>query len=100
MDIIEEFYFSDRLIKIDNYRLDNEPLSKITQLPSGPSLVLYCGLLCLQMEECQSVSILNNSTICKLYNVSLAMLGSIPISDNDWNTYVRGMHLMNSGTIR
>ncbi len=76
-------------VAVDYYRIDNEPLRIIagSELPAVASLLMYCSVLCLQTFNCKALSTKYDSSMCKLYDVSLDAPGVLAVYDVNWRTF-------------
>ena len=75
---------NDDFVCISNFKLTDTP---ILEMKPDNSSIIKCFAQCLRMENCKSVSVKRDSSTCRLYDVSVAAIGSSPERDADWDTF-------------
>ena len=77
---------NDNFICISGFKLTDTPILDIN-ITVGNGSVIKCFAHCSRMENCKSVPVKKDSTLCRLYDVSIAAIGSSPVQDVDWDTF-------------
>ncbi len=92
-----EKMFSSDFIKLENYRLDIIPINVITEssITWSDTLLFYCSVTCLLNSNCKTAAIRKDDSLCNLYDTSVASLGSKPVYDEIWNSFIKGKRYMN-----
>ena len=77
---------NDNFICISGFKLTDTPILDIN-ITVGNGSVIKCFAHRLRMANCKSVSVKKDSSLCRLYDVSIAAIGSSPVQDVDWDTF-------------
>ena len=84
--LVRSNIMNDNFICISGFRLTDTPILDINVTARNGSVV-KCFAHCLRMENCKSVSVNKDSSLCRLYDVSIAAIGSSPVQDVHWDTF-------------
>ena len=80
---------ASNFVAIEDYKLTEASLIEFDMAKDKTMSRIKCFSLCFRMGNCQSVSMKKDSSRCSLYDVSVAGIGSTPVADADWDTYVQ-----------
>ena len=64
---------NDDFICVNGFKLTDTPILDIN-VTVGNGSVIRCFAHCLRMENCKSVSVKKDSSLCRLYDVSIAAI--------------------------